>query len=91
MCGATPVFADVDPLSQNVTAETIGKALSPRTPGIIAVHLAGWPCNMDPILELANKHGLWVIEDCAQAQGATYKRRPVGSMGIAAAFSFMPG
>jgi dTDP-4-amino-4,6-dideoxygalactose transaminase len=88
MRGARPVLADVDRVSQNITADTIRAALSPRTRAIIAVHLAGWPCDMDPILELAREHRLKVIEDCAQAQGATYKGRPVGSMGDAAAFSF---
>jgi dTDP-4-amino-4,6-dideoxygalactose transaminase len=88
MRGATPIFADVDPLSQNITADNIRKVLTPRTRAIIVVHLAGWPCDMDPILELAEVHGLKVIEDCAQAQGATYKGRPVGSMGHAAGFSF---
>jgi dTDP-4-amino-4,6-dideoxygalactose transaminase len=88
MCGAVPVMADVDPTSQNITAETVEAVLTPRTRAIIAVHLAGWPCDMDPILELARKHGLKVIEDCAQAHGATYKGRAVGSLGDAAAFSF---
>jgi len=88
MRGARPVITDVDRDSQNITAETIRAALSPRTKAIIAVHLAGWPCDMDPILQLAGEHGLKVIEDCAQALGATYKGRPVGSMGDAAAFSF---
>src|SRR5208282_1519874 len=88
MRGARPVLADVDRDSQNITAETIRAALSPRTKAIIAVHLAGWPCDMDPILRLAGERGLKVIEDCAQALGATYKGRPVGSMGDAAAFSF---
>ncbi len=88
MRGARPVIADVDRVSQNITADTIRATISPRTRAIIAVHLAGWPCEMDPILELAREHGLKVIEDCAQAQGATYKGRPVGSMGDAAAFSF---
>jgi dTDP-4-amino-4,6-dideoxygalactose transaminase len=88
MRGATPVVADVDPVSQNITAETIQAVLSPRTKAIIAVHLAGWPCDMDPILELARKHEIKVIEDCAQAHGATYKGRAVGSFGDAAAFSF---
>jgi dTDP-4-amino-4,6-dideoxygalactose transaminase len=88
MRGARPVIADVDRDSQNITAETIRAALSPRTRAILAVHLAGWPCDMDPILELARERGLKVIEDCAQAHGATYKGRPVGSMGDAAAFSF---
>lgn len=88
MRGAVPVPADVDPVSQNITAQTVAAALTPRTKAIIAVHLAGWPCDMDPLLALAQEHGLFVIEDCAQAHGATYKGRPVGSMGDAAAFSF---
>lgn len=88
MRGARPVFADVDPLSQNVTVDTIRQALTPKTKAIIAVHLAGWPCEMDPILDLAREQGLVVIEDCAQAHGATYKGRPVGSLGHVAAFSF---
>jgi dTDP-4-amino-4,6-dideoxygalactose transaminase len=88
MRGLRPVMADVDRESQNVTAETIRAALTPRTKAIIAVHLAGWPCDMDPILQVAREHGLMVIEDCAQAHGAMYKGRPVGSMGDVAAFSF---
>ena len=86
--GARPVMADVDRESQNLTAETVRSALTPRTKAIIAVHLAGWPCEMDELLELANQHGLKLIEDCAQAHGATYKGRVVGSIGHAAAFSF---
>src|SRR5262245_13414916 len=86
--GAIPVFADVDPVSQTITAETIRAVLTSRTKAIIAVHLAGWPCDMDPIVTLARDRGLAVIEDCAQAHGATYKGRPVGSLGDAAAFSF---
>ncbi len=88
MRGAKPVFADVDPISQTLTAGSIREVLSPNTKAIIAVHLAGWPCDMDPIIELAREHGLSVIEDCAQAHGATYKGRPVGCLGDAAAFSF---
>lgn len=88
MCGARPVFADVDRDSQCLTAETIAAALTPRTRAIVAVHLAGWPCPMDEIMELAAQRDLIVIEDCAQAHGATYKGRPVGSFGHAAAFSF---
>lgn len=87
-CGARPVFADVDRHSQNITADTIQKVLSSNTKAIIPVHLAGWPCDMDTILELAAKYKLKVIEDCAQAHGATYKGRPVGSLGDVAAFSF---
>lgn len=88
MRGAKPVFADVDRESQNITAATIEKVITKRTRAIIAVHLAGWPCEMDKIVALAKKHKLAVIEDCAQAVGAFYKGRPVGSFGDAAAFSF---
>lgn len=88
MRGAKPVIADIDPVSQNVTEETIRPCITSRTRAIICVHLAGWPCDMDPIIELAREHGLKVIEDCAQAHGATYKGRPVGSLGDVAAFSF---
>ncbi|MFC1453935.1 DegT/DnrJ/EryC1/StrS family aminotransferase [Verrucomicrobiota bacterium] len=88
MVGAKPVFADVDPDSQNITAETIAQVLTPQTKAIIPVHLAGWPCAMTAIMTLAKKHGLKVIEDCAQAVGATYQERPAGSFGHVAAFSF---
>ena len=86
--GATPVIADVDRDSQNITADTIRPLITSRTRAIIAVHLAGWPCDMDSIIDLARSHGLKVIEDCAQATGATYKGRAVGSLGDVAAFSF---
>jgi hypothetical protein len=82
------VFADVDQESGNLTAESIREVLTPRTRAVIVVHLAGRPCEMDPILRLADRHGLAVIEDCAQAHGATYRGRPVGSLGHAGAFSF---
>jgi hypothetical protein len=88
MCGATPVIADVDTDSQNITAETVAPLINDKTRAIIAVHLAGRSCDMDPLLALACKHNLKVVEDCAQAHGATYKGRPVGSMGDVAAFSF---
>ena len=88
MRGAVPVVADVDADSQCVTAATLRAAITPRTRAIIPVHLAGWPCPMDEIMALAEEHGLVVIEDCAQANGATYRGRPVGSFGHAAAFSF---
>lgn len=75
--GAKPVFADVDLVSQNISAGSIRKAITPRTRAIIPVHLAGWPCDMDPILEVAKEYGLKVIEDCAQCHGAVYySRRP---------------
>lgn len=86
--GATPVFADVDPDTQNITAETIKSVLSPRAKAIVCVHLAGWPCDMDLIMALAAEHNLFVIEDCAQAHGARYKGRSVGSIGHVAAWSF---
>lgn len=86
--GATPVFADVDEDTQNITAETIRAVLTPKTRAIICVHLAGWPCDMDPIMALAEQHDLKVVEDCAQAHGASYKGRPVGSIGHVGAWSF---
>lgn len=86
--GAVPVFAEVDRDSQNITAETIRTVLTPRTRAVICVHLAGWPCDMDPIMALAAEHDLKVIEDCAQAHGARYKGRPVGSIGHVGAWSF---
>ncbi len=86
--GAVPVFADVDPDSQNFTAHSIEAVLSPRTRGVICVHLAGWPCDMESIMALADRYGLKVIEDCAQAHGATFKGRAVGSIGHVAAWSF---
>lgn len=86
--GATPVFADVAPDSGNLSAETIAKVLTPRTKAVICVHLGGWPCDMDPIMALAQQHGLKVIEDCAQAHGARYKGRSVGSIGHVGAWSF---
>ena len=86
--GAVPVFADVDLDSQNITLESIQRVLTARTRAIICVHLAGWPCDMDPIMALAKSHDLKVIEDCAQAHGALYKGRPVGSIGHVGAWSF---
>jgi dTDP-4-amino-4,6-dideoxygalactose transaminase len=86
--GATPVMADVHPDSQCITADTIAAVLSRKTKAIVVVHLGGWPCAMDDIMALAEQRGLIVIEDCAQAHGARFKGRPVGSFGHAAAFSF---
>lgn len=88
LCGATPVFADVDFASQNITAESVREVLSPATKAIIAVHHAGWPCEMDDLMALAADKDLVVIEDCAQAHGASYKGRPVGGIGHVGAFSF---
>jgi dTDP-4-amino-4,6-dideoxygalactose transaminase len=86
--GAVPVFADVEADSGNISAHTIAAVLSPRTKAVVCVHLAGWPCDMDSIMALAAERGLKVIEDCAQAHGARYKGRPVGSIGHVGAWSF---
>lgn len=88
LVGATPVFADVDRESGNITPETIAAAITPRTRAIIPVHLAGWPADMPRIMALARERGLKVIEDCAQAHGAAIDGATVGSFGDAAAFSF---
>ena len=86
--GAVPVLADVEADSGNISARTIAAVLTPATRAVICVHLAGWPCDMDPIMALAEQHGLKVIEDCAQAHGARYKGRSVGSIGHVGAWSF---
>lgn len=86
--GARPVIADVDRDSQNLTAETVAPLITPRTKAVIAVHLAGWPVEMDSLLALCRAKDIDVIEDCAQAQGAFYHGRSVGSLGDVGAFSF---
>lgn len=86
--GALAVFADVDRDSQNVTAETIAAAITAKTKAIICVHLAGWPCEMDAIMQLAEMHDLAVIEDCAQAHGAKFQGKSVGTFGDISAWSF---
>ena len=86
--GANPIFADVELDSQNISARTIEAVLTPNTKAIICVHLAGWMCDMDPIMQLAAERGLYVIEDCAQAHGAQYKGKPAGSIGHISAWSF---
>lgn len=88
LAGGVPVFADVDPDSGNLTADSIASKIGPSTRAIILVHLAGWPCDMEPIAELAGRHGLWLIEDCAQAHGAECGGQPVGSFGDLGVFSF---
>ncbi|MEO1542751.1 MAG: DegT/DnrJ/EryC1/StrS aminotransferase family protein [Pseudomonadota bacterium] len=88
LLGARPVFADVDLDSQNMTAETIAPALSERTRAILVVHLAGWPSDMRAIMELADSHGVAVIEDCAQAHGARIDGQHVGTFGSFGSFSF---
>jgi len=88
--GATPVFVDVDPSTSNINVECIEPAITSRTKAIIPVHLYGQPADMDPILEIARRRGLVVVEDACQAHGARYKGRRVGSLGDVAAFSFYP-
>ncbi len=89
--GGRVVFCDTDPETFTIDPSKIEEKITPRTVGIIPVHLYGQPADMDPILEIAREHGLWVIEDCAQAHLAEYKGRQVGTMGVAATFSFYPG
>lgn len=86
--GANPVFADVELDSQNISRRTIEAVITPNTKAIICVHLAGWMCDMDPIMQLASDKGLYVIEDCAQAHGAKYKGKSAGSIGHIGAWSF---
>lgn len=89
-CGATPVFADIDLDTFTLDPKAAARAITPKTKAILPVHLYGQPFDLDPLLELAGKHGLPLVEDSAQAHGATYKNRRVGSFGSIAAFSFYP-
>jgi dTDP-4-amino-4,6-dideoxygalactose transaminase len=86
--GAVPVFADVDISSQNITPNSIRSVISNNTKAIVCVHLAGWPCDMDEIMAIANEHDLYVVEDCAQAHGSKYKGQSVGSIGHVGCWSF---
>jgi len=90
-CGATPVYADIDPRTMNMDISRVEALITDRTRAIIPVHLYGQPVNMAPLLSIAAKHGLYVIEDAAQAHGARYQERRVGSLGHIACFSFYPG
>jgi dTDP-4-amino-4,6-dideoxygalactose transaminase len=91
MAGARVVFADIDPATFNLDVKDLEKKITPKTRAIIAVHLYGQPADMDPILEIARKHDLKVVEDAAQAHGALYRGRNVGTLGDMATFSFYPG
>jgi len=89
--GARPVFVDVDPQYYNMDPEVVAKAITPKTKALIPVHLYGQTADMDPLLALAEKHGLAVVEDACQAHGAEYKGRKAGTMGVLSCFSFYPG
>ena len=89
--GATPVFVEPDIRTFNIDPAKIEEKITARTRAIMPVHLYGQPCDMDPIMAIARKYGLYVLEDCAQAHGATYKGRKIGTFGDAAGFSFYPG
>ena len=88
--GARPVFVDIDPDTWCISPEAIAKAITPRTKGIVVVHIFGQPARMDEVMALAKQHRLFVVEDCAQAVGATYRGAPVGSIGDCGTFSFYP-
>jgi len=91
LCGATPVFVDCDPVSYNLDPSKVEEKITPRTKAIVAVHLYGMPADMDALSAIARKHGIWLVEDCAQAHLADYKGKPVGNFGITSCFSFYPG
>lgn len=91
MAGATPVFVDIDPRTCNIDPALVEPAVTPRTRALLPIHLYGQPADMDPLMEIARRHGLKVVEDACQAHGARYKGRRVGTIGDAACFSFYPG
>lgn len=90
MVGARPVFADIKPGTMNLDPEKVREVITPRTKAILPVHLFGQPCEMQALLEIAEEHNLYVVEDCAQAMGATYKGMPIGTIGDAGCYSFFP-
>jgi len=91
LCGATPVFVDCHPESYNIDPAKVEAAITPKTKAIVAVHLYGQPADMDPLNEIAKKHNIILVEDCAQAHISTYKGKPVGALATASSFSFYPG
>ncbi len=89
-CGATPVFADIDPVTFNLDPESVAAQVTPRTRALLPVHLFGQAADMDPLVTLADQHKLFIVEDCAQSIGALYRDRPTGSIGVAGCLSFYP-
>jgi dTDP-4-amino-4,6-dideoxygalactose transaminase len=90
-CGARPVYVDIDPATMNLDPEKVEAAITPRTKAVMPVHLYGHPCDIDPLADICRKHGLTLVEDAAQAHGARYKGRPVGTTCAMAGYSFYPG
>jgi dTDP-4-amino-4,6-dideoxygalactose transaminase len=90
-CGARPVYVDIDPATMNLDPAKVEAAITPRTKAVMPVHLYGHPCDVDPLADMCRKHGLTLVEDAAQAHGARYKGRPVGTTGTMAGYSFYPG
>jgi dTDP-4-amino-4,6-dideoxygalactose transaminase len=90
-CGATPVFVDIDPITYTMDAGEVEQKITPRTKAILPVHLYGQSCDMRPLADLCAKHGIALVEDCAQAHGAIHHGRPVGTIGQSGCFSFYPG
>ena len=91
LCGATPVFVDCDPVSYNIDPALVEAKITPKTKAIVAVHLYGQPADMDPLAEIARRHGIALVEDCAQAHLAAYKGIAVGGIGVTASWSYYPG
>ena len=89
-CGATPVFVDIDPVSFTINPDLVNEAVTSRTKAIVAVHLYGHPCDMDALQQIVTKCGIYLIEDCAQAHGAEWRGRKVGTFGSVGCFSFYP-
>lgn len=90
-CGAKPVYVDIDPATMNLDPTRVEAAITPRTKAVMPVHLYGHPCDLDPLTDICRRYGLSLVEDAAQAHGARYKNRPVGTIGIMAGYSFYPG
>jgi len=91
LCGATPVFVDCDPVNYNIDPQKVEERITSRTKAIVAVHLYGQPADMDSLADIARRHNLYLVEDCAQGHLSEYRGRPVGGLGYSSSFSFYPG